>query len=69
MLFITEVEVLATNPDMKGPSSLYSAPSSGENSISQALPFYGFFFLGTFCMNGLRVFYLYQLVTSVKVRY
>lgn len=39
MLFITEMEGLATNPNMKEPSSLYCALSLGENSISSSFGF------------------------------
>lgn len=53
MLFITEMAVLSTISNMKGPSSLYSAPNSGEIPFHQALYFYSLFgfFLHTGYMN------------------
>lgn len=68
-LFITEIAVLETISNMKGPSSLYSAPNAGEIPFHQALYFYSFlgFFLHTVYMNEFGK--LYQLATPVKVRY
>lgn len=69
MLFITEMTVLATIFNMKGPSSLYSAPNSGEIQFHQALSFYsslGFFLHNVYIHEFGK---LCQLATSVKVRY